>query len=134
MTDRATEKLFVYGSLKEGFPLHAVIEGHEYIGTFKTAPQFKLVSLGPFPALVPARPGIEVSGEVYLVDEETLHYLDIVEGVSKGLYHRIVLPVHDQLGDEVQAWAYVSLLAQRYVLEEIESGVWDLTRLESVVR
>jgi gamma-glutamylcyclotransferase (GGCT)/AIG2-like uncharacterized protein YtfP len=132
-TSRATEKLFVYGSLKADFPLHPIIEGHEYLGTYKTRPQFKLVSFGPFPALVPARDGRDVSGEVYLVDEEILHYLDVVEGVDRGLYSRFAIPVHDQLGDEITAWAYVSLLAQRYKLEVVESGVWDLTRCGRVV-
>ncbi len=119
------DNLFVYGTLKEGYPLHGILGRQEFLGTYKTAPRFKLVTLGPFPAMIPAREGgIEVTGEVYKVDDDTLNYLDIVEGVHKGLYQRAFITVHDQLGAEVKAWAYVSLNAGHFAYDEIKSGVW----------
>jgi gamma-glutamylcyclotransferase (GGCT)/AIG2-like uncharacterized protein YtfP len=118
-------KLFVYGSLKEGYPLHGIIGRQEFLGVYKTEPRFKLVTLGPFPAVIPARSdGVEVTGEVYEVDDDTIAYLDVVERVSQGLYNRLRLPVHDQLGTVIKAWVYVSLNAGNFAFEEIKSGVW----------
>lgn len=120
-----SENLFVYGTLKEGYPLHGIIGRQEFLGVYKTAPVFKLVTLGPFPALIPARTnGVEVTGEVYKVDEDTLNYVDVVEGVNRGLYRRVYIEVHDQLAAKVKAWAYVSLNAGQFAFEEIKSGVW----------
>ena len=119
--------VFVYGSLKEGFPLHNIIQGSEFIGYYKTRPDFKLVSLGPFPALLEVDAGgVEVSGEVYRLDEELINYLDVVEGVRRGLYIRKPIDVHDQLGSEIVTWAYVAGNAGRFAYQEIPSGVWTV--------
>ena len=119
------DKLFVYGTLKQGYPLHGILRGQEFLGNYKTEPRFKLVTLGAFPAMIPARTeGVEVLGEVYRVDEDTLAYLDIVERVSQGLYRRLYLPMHDQLNSKIKAWAYVSFNASMFAFDEIKSGVW----------
>jgi len=118
------ENLFVYGTLKEGYPLHRILGRQEFLGVYKTAPVFKLVTLGAFPAMLPAKAGIEVSGEVYKVDEDTLAYIDILENVRQGLYRRLYIEVHDQLGTTIKAWAYVSFNANQFAYDEIKSGVW----------
>jgi gamma-glutamylaminecyclotransferase len=117
--------VFVYGSLKQGFQLHGIIERCEFIGQYKTRPDFKLVSLGPFPALLDAKDGIEVTGEVYRVDDDILNYLDVVEGVHRGMYVRKPIDVHDQLGHEITVWAYVAGTAGRHAYREVPTGVWQ---------
>lgn len=125
MLDKPDQLLFVYGSLKQGFPLHGIIEGREFVGTYKTGPEFKLINLCAFPAMVPANPGREITGEVYIVDNDTLHYLDVVEGVHRGLYSRLLVTVHDQLKDKIKAWAYIAVnKALLSGAEEITSGEW----------
>lgn len=121
----STELVFVYGSLKAGFPLHNILEGYEFVGQYKTQPSFKLMNLGPFPALVHAdEGGVRVSGEVYKIDPDVLNYLDVVEGVHRGLYARELIVVHDQLGNQITPWAYVARRSAQYAREEIKSGVW----------
>lgn len=117
--------LFVYGSLKSGYPLHYLVERHEFVGVYKTEPRFKLLDLGAFPAVIPARNGgVEITGEVYKVDDDTLNYIDVVEGVRRGLYRRVRLKVHDQLGATIKAWAYISLNTGPFSRTEVKSGVW----------
>lgn len=119
------ELVFVYGSLKSGFPLHGILEGYEFMGEYRTFPDYKLMSLGPFPALIPAPDaGIEVLGEVYRVDGDILNYLDVVEGVRRGLYRRTRIDVHDQLGKVIAVWAYVADKSAKYARDEVKSGVW----------
>lgn len=118
-------KLFVYGTLKEGFRLHGMLREAEFLGTYKTDPKFVLLNLGPYPALARREPGIKVTGEVYDLDTDTINYIDVVEGVHRGQYTREEIEVHDQIGERIKAFAYI---AGRGILSfaktEIPTGVW----------
>lgn len=82
--------VFVYGSLKRGFHNHDIIaydfvnggknKGHTYIGPDTTVDDFKMVSIGSFPAIYFDREGSPVKGEVYIVDDATFELLDQLEG------------------------------------------------------
>ena len=70
--------MFVYGTLCDGGPNHARMDGARYLGTARTPPRFSLVDLGLYPALVPG--GTEaVDGEVYEVQPSHLAQLDDFE-------------------------------------------------------
>lgn len=92
-------RLFVYGSLLRGEDNHAFLAaapGARFLGEDRTKPCFRLVSLGPYPALV--RGGAAaVVGEVYEVDEPTLISLDILED-HPDLYCRSTIEV-EAFGD-----------------------------------
>lgn len=72
-------KLFVYGSLKEGYGLHGAYLQHCRSLGVAYAWGY-LFHLGHYPALVLADQGMKVWGEVYEVGEDTLDLLDAVEG------------------------------------------------------
>lgn len=95
--------VFVYGSLKRGFTNHRVI-GYDarFIATTCTVSRkFKMVSLGPFPAVYPNGKWA-IEGELYEVDDITLESLDLLE--SNGyLYEREEVLL--ETGDI--AWMYV---------------------------
>ncbi|MGI9425028.1 MAG: gamma-glutamylcyclotransferase family protein [Hyphomicrobiaceae bacterium] len=78
------QRVFVYGTLKRGFPNHAgVMEPFPYIGRATTLDSFPLVVGGPWfsPYLI-AEPGQghRIAGEVFDVDERGLTILDRFEG------------------------------------------------------
>lgn len=87
---------FVYGTLKQGFSNHWLMEdmvgeGHaRFVGLAKSKKRFPLVC-GPFqvPFLlhIPDS-GLQVQGELYAVDQSALKLLDELEGVTKGHYVR----------------------------------------------
>jgi gamma-glutamylcyclotransferase (GGCT)/AIG2-like uncharacterized protein YtfP len=85
--------VFVYGSLKHGHYNHSYLSGARPCGNYETNPQWGLIDLGAFPALVMG--SLSVKGEVYLIDDETLARLDRLEGVSSGFYKRINIEVHN---------------------------------------
>lgn len=91
--------VLVYGSLKKGYRLSRYMERSRFIGPARTAPNYRLVDLGPYPAIVHAPPGAgrEVDGELYEVDEESLRLLDRVEGVP-DLYDRQPIDVQGVAG------------------------------------
>lgn len=119
-------KVFVYGSLKQGFGLHYVLNGMRFLGVGKTEPKFRLHSLGMFPAMTEAaKDGYPVLGEIYQVTKERLTYLDIVEGVEAGLYARRTLNVTDAHGEVHKAIVYVWPRPIRADWNVIKSGEWS---------
>jgi gamma-glutamylcyclotransferase (GGCT)/AIG2-like uncharacterized protein YtfP len=108
----------VYGTLLEGEPGHALLEGAVARGPAKTAAAFDLYDLGPYPALV-AGGGVAVAGEVYEVTARSLAAIDIHEEVPR-LFKRATIELED------------GRLAQAYVLDRdqvrgrrrIRSGDW----------
>ena len=108
--------VFVYGSLKRGFRNHRLLAAAEFIGVAQTEPRFRLLDLGPHPAMIehPAAP-LAIAGEVYRIDSATSAALDRLE--DEGVeYRRVVVPVTmiegpgcDQRVVVRQAWTYLWL-------------------------
>lgn len=89
--------MFVYGSLKAGFPNHGLLQGAQRVpGRFRTArPYPLLLAAGRLPCLLdePGH-GLPVQGEVYQVDAPTLQALDRLERLGEpGGYRRVQVPV-----------------------------------------
>lgn len=83
--------LFVYGTLKQGFYNHNVIEqsNGKFIGKGVTEPSFTMFSLGAYPGVYLGGT-MSLKGEVYQVD--SLDRTDWLEGYPE-FYNRIVIPV-----------------------------------------
>lgn len=106
--------VFVYGTLKEGFPNFALNPGRRLPGAFRT--------LLPFPFYVVQLPvedrapwlvnrpgeGVRVCGQVFEVDDATLLAMDRFEevGLPTG-YVRVALDVEDETGRALRAHAYM---------------------------
>jgi gamma-glutamylaminecyclotransferase len=77
--------IFVYGTLREGYPNHHHNVGVRKPGTFRTVEQFPLVLNGQrfSPCLIfsPGE-GYPVRGEVYRVDDEGLALMDQLERIE----------------------------------------------------
>src|SRR5438477_11415216 len=72
-------RLFVYGTLKRGFPGEAHMNGSRFEGPATTGRGYALYDLGRYPAVVVIGQGT-VTGEVYWVTREHLARLDEYEG------------------------------------------------------
>jgi len=113
---------FVYGTLKQGFSNHWLIEdvvgaGHaHFLGVAKTKQRYPLVC-GPFQVpflLNMPNSGLEVRGELYAVDQSALELLDELEGVSKGHYERRPLVLTGLQSLEVDCAPKSEILAEAY--------------------
>ena len=120
-----TTRVFVYGTLLSGEPNHHVLADAELIGQASTAPDFLLVDLGAFPALVPGGE-TAVAGEVYKVDNATLARLDHLEGHPR-FYRRE--PITLNSGQD--ALAYMQAPKQTRGRPHISSGDWRRGRKEN---
>jgi gamma-glutamylaminecyclotransferase len=89
--------VFVFGTLKQGFPNFAVNRGRRVGELFRTLDRHPLLLVGErhVPWLIDS-PGVgeRVAGEVYEVDAATLAAMDELEGVGRPHgYHRRALRV-----------------------------------------
>jgi len=108
-------KVAVYGTLREGFPNHALLHKSTLIGE-ATVPG-RMHDLGPFPAVCLHEKGT-VKVELYEVDEETLELLDRLEG-HPTLYQRV-----DVMTSEGPAFMYVMSEDELLDSPSIPSGDW----------
>jgi gamma-glutamylcyclotransferase (GGCT)/AIG2-like uncharacterized protein YtfP len=99
--DRIT--LFVYGTLKRGGRSNHLLVDQEFVGEAQTLPHYRLYENGSHPCLVgDAEQGLAIRGELWRVDEATLHRLDVYEGVP-NLFQRQMVEV---AGAVPPIWAY----------------------------
>jgi gamma-glutamylaminecyclotransferase len=88
--------LFVYGTLKRGMKSHHLLAGQEFLGEATTMPLYRLYGFGWHPGMViETYNGLEVKGELWAVDPETLAKLDEYEGVADLWYRRGKVAVRD---------------------------------------
>ncbi len=115
-------QVFIYGTLKRGFPNHqAGLAKARFVARVQTQQAFPLVIGGRWfsPYLIdePGQ-GQRVFGELFAVDDEGLALLDELEGVGHPLgYRRIVVGclLEEQA---LEAWTYVK---DRTLIEGIHS-------------
>jgi len=118
-----THRIFVYGTLKQGFPNHEnYMASAKPLGKYQTIEKYPLVLCGAryVPCMIdsPGK-GLHVEGELYEVDDECLNRIDALERIqdSDG-YRRIVILVSPSEGisqDIKEALAY--LLPPRQVTD-----------------
>jgi gamma-glutamylaminecyclotransferase len=133
--------IFVYGTLKEGFPNFAFNPGKRRPGSYRTQQPFpfyvvQLPDEDRAPWLVnnPGQ-GVQVSGQVFEVDDATLQAMDSFEevGLPTG-YVRLSLALEpaDQEGAVLRAHAYMKQPHQLVECLLIEGPFADYTAELSV--
>jgi len=105
--------LFVYGSLKEGFPNFHVNRGVRVPGTYCTLQPHPLYVVGGrLPCLLPLPgQGLPVSGQLFRVDAAALAAMDRLERIGQpGGYTRqriVVQRVDAPATEPVETWVYL---------------------------
>jgi gamma-glutamylcyclotransferase (GGCT)/AIG2-like uncharacterized protein YtfP len=77
--------LFVNGTLMRGEALHGNLERARFVGEARTAPRYRLYSIGDVhPGMLPSEEGgVSVAGEIYRLDLE--HLEQLIEDEPPGL-------------------------------------------------
>ncbi|KAL7147195.1 hypothetical protein ABFS83_06G091500 [Erythranthe nasuta] len=104
--------IFTYGTLKQGFSNHALLQDMmatgdaTFLGCCRTRRTLPLVC-GPYrvPFLLnlPGR-GDRVSGEIYAVSAAALARMDELEGVTRGHYERLPIEIEERPEEDVEAY------------------------------
>ena len=112
-------RVFVYGTLRQGFGNHRLLEGATFIGPATTAAEFTMLHLGAYPGLI--HDGTtQIVGEVYEVDADQLRHLDRLEG-HPDFYHRIPARLADP-ALEVELYVLPPTYREHYRV--VASGDW----------
>ena len=96
--------LFVYGSLKRGFPNHYFLRDSYFVSLAKTVERYSLY-VDVYPFVYPRDSVSPIHGEVYKVDDNTLYRLDALEG-HPHLSRREQIEVRLKSGERMRAWIY----------------------------
>jgi len=104
--------VFVFGTLKEGFPNSSTIEGSRIEGEFLTSNRYPLYLVGDrySPWLVLSEgEGFQVRGQVFRVDDAALGNMDRLERVhAADGYRRVQIPVFSEFtNEEMLVFVYV---------------------------
>ena len=100
-------KVFVYGSLKQGYWNNSLLRSSELLFRANTVDKvYKMVDLGSFPAVV-KEGDFKISGEVYNVDDTTLQRLDALEGNGSFYMREEVLVEPLSANPKTLAWIYI---------------------------
>jgi gamma-glutamylcyclotransferase (GGCT)/AIG2-like uncharacterized protein YtfP len=113
--------VFVYGSLKRGCRNHGLLAASEFVGAGLTESRYRLINLGPYPAMIEATQleraveAFAITGELYRIDGSTLAALDRLEDEGV-MYRRMAAPITsleggacDQRMVTLTAWTYLWL-------------------------
>jgi gamma-glutamylcyclotransferase (GGCT)/AIG2-like uncharacterized protein YtfP len=111
-------RLFVYGSLQRGFENHAELRGAERVRAARTAPSYRLLLHGSFPALA-AGGTRAIHGELYRVSAALLDALDEFEGEG---YVRAEVA----LSDGTTAIAYLATAELAARAPELAHDAWSV--------
>jgi len=95
-------KILVYGTLKEGGPLHYLLEGSRFLGKGRVW-GYALYDLGAYPAARPAKEDYFIWGEVYEIEPALLELLNEVENE----YYLEEVWVEIGESQVLKAWMYV---------------------------
>lgn len=118
--------VFVFGTLKEGFPNFGVNRGIRVPGEFKTCAAYPLYLVGErhSPWLIEAPgTGLPVTGQVFRVDGETLAAMDRLERISEPDGYRRKLLQLEEVGSSSLVSANVYLKPpEQLLMSEVRVG------------
>ena len=105
-------KVFIYGTLKKGFPNYdRYMHEKYYICKCKTIDPYPLVVANKYysPVLINEKGnGVIVSGELYEIDKRTIERLDRLEGVDTDWgYTKHTIDIITDSGEVTQGFAYM---------------------------
>lgn len=112
-----TQKIFVFGTLKRGFPLHEEgLSGAKFLGVYRTRERYPMLIAGPwFAPMMLDEPGTghRVAGELYEVEESAIPLLDRLESVGQPGNFRVAIEVEPAGGDGLPCTALAYMKARK---------------------
>lgn len=110
--------VFVYGTMKRGHSNHDYLSGARFVADVLTAPEFELVDLGDYPAMVHGGE-TRVSGELYAVSRRGIQWVDELEDHPEYFRRTRV-----RLDDGTEVFGYLLSKDQGHPYPRIPSGIW----------
>jgi gamma-glutamylcyclotransferase (GGCT)/AIG2-like uncharacterized protein YtfP len=121
-------RVFVYGTLKMGHGNNPALAGATFMGRDIIRGRYKLIDMGWFPGVCEDMtfPERDIAGEVYHINEDVLHSLDLIEG-HPNFYARRKVPTRFK-----NAWCYFLPATYAESKAAIDGLSWMPTPVEQV--
>lgn len=128
-----TDKVFVYGTLKEGLSNHGLLKDAEFVCKAKTFSKYYMIGKDRiFPYVLGKdyefrdikKEAHQIIGEVYKVDAETLAKLDRLEGVPSHYNKEIAYVRAIETGKAETTYIYVKTTVAESMFEEEMLSEW----------
>jgi gamma-glutamylcyclotransferase (GGCT)/AIG2-like uncharacterized protein YtfP/chemotaxis protein CheY-P-specific phosphatase CheC len=119
-------RIFVYGTLRKGGRNHHLLTESNCLAYGVIAWGYALYDNVAYPYAVKGSLADRfIVGELYMINEQTLAALDVLEGIAEGNYSR-------EFDTKLNAYIYLSLNPETLLLPQIESGDWIAHATEHV--
>jgi len=131
VSDEGKVRVLVYGTLKQGHTNGALLERvrANFMGYSSIVGPFKMLDLGPFPALFDTKgEDNEIRGEVYAMEEEALAHLDFYEGHPNFFQRRKLWTSREIDGEMKRVWVYfqtIDELDDEIAGHVCKDGLWQ---------
>jgi gamma-glutamylaminecyclotransferase len=131
------QKVFVFGTLKEGFPNFKTNKGIRFRGQFETKERYPLYLVGerfsPWLVLQPGD-GFPIKGQIFEVSDEALAEMDVLERINEpDGYRRTTVQVTClESGEQLSAFVYgkpPEMVATAHIKAEL-TGEYSLKHAE----
>lgn len=119
--------IMVYGSLKTGFSNNRILTDSKLVGEAETVEAYNMTA-DHFPYVAKFPQFTTIKGEVWIVDNFTLHNLDILES-HPSWYKREKVEVVVK-GEKVKAWMYFNEVTKGK--EHILDGIFKQNRTGNI--
>ena len=109
MEEKNKNLVFVYGSLCSGLQNNGILRNNnaKYLSIAKTVQRYDMYDLGYFPGIIESDKGKFILGELYVVSDELLKRLDVLEGCPHFYQRKLVDVVFGDKEYPVAAYIYV---------------------------
>lgn len=133
-----THLIFVFGTLKDGFPNFSENEGTRVGGRFVTQTPYELYLVGPryVPWMIADQgQGVPIAGEVYSVDDNGLARMDRLERVDEpdGYQRLSISATNTQTNESIETFVYL-MRANQLDRSEIQAGPLPEYRVADAAR
>ena len=121
--------LFVYGSLRRGFPNHYMLENSVYLGEFSTTDTYIMIGTRSkaFPYII--KEGVidcaiptQIVGELYDVEPNAINRIDALEG-HPHTYNRQLITVTNDTKNTDMFESYIYILENPIILDGIIKNI-----------
>ena len=98
--------LFVYGTLKRGFPNHHYLQNSIFLGEAETLEKFIMYIKDNIPFVSESIPKSTIKGELYLITEDVLLLIDRLEENGFWYNRKLVMVKLTNKEKLMEAWLY----------------------------
>ena len=122
--------IFIYGTLKEGFPNYIKYNGHQCLGKYKTISGFSLYLVGErFSPWMVQSGSNNVVGELFHINDENMIRIDLLERIDQpDGYSKVKIDIINVENNKFEeAFTYIKSIKQLELAKIMKGPIFNYT-------